>query len=186
MSALIVLGVDPGIASAGVAVVEYGPSSKRILLAKSVQTRPGTAHRYRLRAITDALCAIVEELEPVAMGFENQAGVEVGMQRVRAEDGEAGTNYSSRKVHEVVGCIEAVACFYALPCSDFAPSSIKLGLLGKGHGHASKEAMRMGVQRFFGAKLDEHSADAVAVTVSTVRWYRRELYELERARDIIQ
>lgn len=107
---------------------------------------------------------------PDVLVYENQAGVEVAMQR----EGE-GSNYSSRALHEVCGMLRfAARCSLdePIPCYDPQPQSIKVALLGRGHGHADKKAVQWGIERLFGVRGGQHVADALASAVCGARIHR--------------
>lgn len=181
--AITVVGVDPGYAFMGLGVMRLTPSSMRLLHHETVRTSAKADPDERFDAITDRLCDVVEEYEPVAMGFEDQSGVEAAIQR----DAEGGTNHSSRRVHEVVGSIRAVARFYRLRLYKNAISTVKVAVLGKGGGRASKDQMKLAVRRIFGLTevVSEHAADAVAVAVATVRKERAYQLSMRRAVSVI-
>ncbi len=181
MAALVALGVDPGFRNLGAGIVRFEALSTRVIHSETARTDTSKSHDERIDFFVDRLCELIETHEPRVLGYENQAGVEVAMQR----EGE-GTNFSSRKVHEVTGAIRAVARFYALPCYCIAVSTVKVALLGKGGGGASKEQMRLGVKRFFGIEGSEHAADAIACAVAAARRYRIEQSSLRRAAALIR
>lgn len=180
MAALIALGIDPGFANLGIGVVEVTSSSTRVLHHETFTTSPKDETGARLNAIADRLLDAIDDYAPALLAYENQAGVEVGMQLMREKEG-AGTNYSSRRVHEVSGIIRCAARAFELPCYCLAPSTIKVALLGKGGGHAPKARLKLGVRRMLGiAGCSEHAADALAIAVGGVQAHRR-VQLLERA-----
>lgn len=107
---------------------------------------------------------------PDVLVYENQAGVEVAMQR----EGK-GSNYSSRALHEVCGMLRfAARCALdePIPCYSPQPRSIKVALLGSGHGGADKKAIQWGIERLFGVRAGQHAADALASAVCGARIHR--------------
>lgn len=179
---MLVFGIDPGFAQAGLALVKFGGASTRVLLAETLRTSSRQTDEDRLDAFVDRLCDVVETHDPLVIGYENQAGVVTGIaRRARESDEDTGMSASARRVLEITGAIRASARFYRLPCYCLAPSTIKVALLGKGHGRAKKDEMRKGVKRYFGIDGSEHAADAVAVTIATVRRHRMELASRRRA-----
>lgn len=178
-AAVIVLGIDPGFAFVGLAVVEMTASRARVLFAETFKTsRASGADEDRLDAIFDRLLDVIDDRGPAVVGYENQAGVEAGKAKRILEDPSAvgEINASSRRVHEVTGAIRCAARVYGLPCYAVAPSSVKLALLGKGGGRASKSAVKAAVARYLGGVgLSEHAADGAAVAVATSRRHALEM-----------
>jgi Holliday junction resolvasome RuvABC endonuclease subunit len=184
---VLVFGIDPGYAQVGVALVDYGRSSTRVVYSETLRTTTKLTADDRIDFFVDRFCELVERYEPAVIGYENQAGVVTGIARRAREEGEhTGMSAAARRVLEVCGAIRATARFYALPCYVLAPSTIKVALLGKGAGHAPKERMREGARRIFHVEGSEHVADAVAVTIATVRRHRMELASVRRAGALIR
>lgn len=107
---------------------------------------------------------------PDVLAYENQAGVEVAMQR----EGE-GSNFASRALHEVCGMLRfAARCSLEepIPCYDPQPRSIKVALLGRGHGGAGKKSIQWAIERLFGVRASQHAADALATGVCAARLHR--------------
>lgn len=171
---MIVIGIDPGYAFLGVSVVRFTASRAEALLVETFRTTTKDAAARRMARIADRLLELCGDPRVRAVGFESQAGVEAGKAKRALEDPTKVTsNAASRRVHEVVGVVQAVARVYQLPCYEHAPSSVKVALLGRGGGRASKERMRSAAGLLFGKPgLSEHSADALAVAVATARALR--------------
>jgi crossover junction endodeoxyribonuclease RuvC len=186
---VIVLGIDPGFAFLGLGVLEVTNNSSRAVFTETFKTtgkRDGS-DEARLNLIADRILDMIDDYKPAIIGYENQAGAEVGMQR-RAREGEddVGTNYSSRRVHEVSGSIRCAARLFELPCYCLAPSTIKVAVLGKGGGHAKKDRVKLAVQRMFGVAASEHAADAIAIAVGAVQAHRRAQLLLRAAKALIR
>lgn len=163
---IIVVGIDPGMAFLGLAVLEVTPQRSRVLRLETVASKPkdGTDEE-RLDAIADRILDAVDTYEPHAIAYENQSGVTAGTTR----DGGRSTA-SSRRVHEVTGIARCAARLFELPCYVLAPSSVKLAVLGRGGGRASKARVKDAVRTLFGVpRCSEHAADAVAVAVAAAR-----------------
>jgi crossover junction endodeoxyribonuclease RuvC len=188
MSSIVALGVDPGFANLGLGVVEVTNSSTRVLLHDTFITSPKDDTAGRLDAIADRLLDAIEDFRVQILAYENQAGVEVGMQLMREKEGTAGgTNYSSRRVHEVSGIIRGAARAFELPCYCLAPSTIKVALLGKGGGHAKKAQLKVAVRRLLGVVgCSEHAADALATAIGGVQAHRRAQLALRAAKSLIR
>ena len=183
---MISVGFDPGFAFLGCGVIESTASTTRVLHHETFKTTSKESAEARLDAIADYIGDILEQFKPHVIGYENQAGVEVGMQRMREkEPDKAGSNYSSRRVHEVSGIIRCGARFYNLPCYCLAPNTIKLAVLGKGGGRAKKQRMKDAVRTFFQVVASEHAADAIAVGIGAMRAHRHAMLSVNRSRSLI-
>jgi crossover junction endodeoxyribonuclease RuvC len=179
---MIALGIDPGFANLGLGVLEVTASSSRCLHHETFKTSPKDTDDHRLERIADRIFDTIDEYKPALLGFEDQAGVEAAIHR----DDSEGTNYSSRRVHEVVGIVRAAARFYALPLYRSAPSTVKVAVLGKGGGHAKKARMIEVVSRIFGLHgCSEHGADALAIAVASIRKHRQARAQLKAAAALI-
>lgn len=120
---------------------------------------------------------------PDVLAYENQQGVEVAMQR-----GGSGTNFHSRLLHEVSGMLRfAARCSLdePLPCYAPQPRSIKVALLGKGHGSASKQEVQRAILVLFGVQTTQHAADAIATAVCGARLHRLALAKRRQSAQLI-
>jgi crossover junction endodeoxyribonuclease RuvC len=164
---VIVLGIDPGMAFLGLAVLEVTAQRSRILRHETLSSKPKDgSDEERLDAIADRILDAVDTYEPHAIAYENQAGVTAGKER--AGSGARSTS-SSRRVHEVTGIARCAARLFELPCYVLAPSSVKLAVLGRGGGNASKARVKEAVRTLYGLRCSEHAADAVATAVAAAR-----------------
>jgi crossover junction endodeoxyribonuclease RuvC len=163
-----VIGIDPGMAFLGLAVLEVKLQSRRLLRLETFASTPkdGTDEE-RLDRIADRILDAIDTFKPDAIAYENQSGVTAG----KEQDGEgARSTASSRRVHEVTGIARCAARLFELPCYVLAPSSVKLAVLGRGGGRASKARVKDAVRTCFGVpRCSEHAADAVAVAVAAAR-----------------
>ncbi|MEQ8833182.1 MAG: crossover junction endodeoxyribonuclease RuvC [Miltoncostaeaceae bacterium] len=145
-----ILGVDPGLASTGYAVVAGTPSRLRVLEAGTVRTSPRTPHAERLRALHDTIAvltgghaidsAVVESwfVHPVSRAA-------MGMAEAR-------------------GAIMVALASAGLEVVEYAPNTIKQAVTG--HGGAGKEQVRAMVERLTGVRGDtDHTADAMAAAI---------------------
>jgi crossover junction endodeoxyribonuclease RuvC len=163
---MIVLGVDPGFASLGLAAVELGVDTCAPLAAWVVRTEP-SARKRAVRASEDnvrrclelatALEAAVTRWRPVALAAETMSWPR-----------NAG---AAAKVALGWGVVVAMAHRHGLPLVQASPMDVKRALLGRKT--ASKEEMIAEVGRRWPdlelppqATLQEHAADAVAVVLA--------------------
>jgi crossover junction endodeoxyribonuclease RuvC len=156
------LGIDPGFASIGFALVEFQPTSTRVLKHETFRTSSKADDYERLDAIADRICDIIEDWEPHALGYENPAIVAVG----KAER-DVPVTYSSMRVLEVCGLIRAAARFNAVPCYVVSASTVKVSVLGKGGSKRDKADVKAAVRTIFRiGSCSEHVADAVAIALA--------------------
>lgn len=171
---MIVVGFDPGLATLAFGVLDLQPSSTRVLDRGDIgEPDAALSHAERLNRICVRVDGIMNQWCPDVMAFEAQAGVHVGKDR----EGQPA-HVSLRYVHAVTGILRMAACTALaelIPCYEPQPSTVKVTLLGRGHGHASKDEVKAGVARLFGVKrCSAHVADALAVAVCGARVHRVE------------
>ena len=65
-----VLGVDPGLARTGVAVVEGSPGNLRLVHAACIETKPGSSDAVRLTELFAQLTAMLAEHRPQSAAVE--------------------------------------------------------------------------------------------------------------------
>lgn len=181
---MIVIGWDPGTSNLGFGVLDLGPSHARCLAHGNVGQ--GSAHgpQAQLNALASKIDQIMQEHCPDLMAYEDQAGVEVAMQR----DG-TGSNYSSRRLHEVTGMLRyAARCALSEPIPLYVPQprSIKVAVLGRGHGGADKKSVQRWIDRMFGIVSSSHAADAIGAAITAARMHRVELASRRRASQLIR
>lgn len=169
---MIALGFDPGLATLGFGVLDLQPTSTRVLEYGDIgEADADLPHGERLNRICAKVDRILNRHCPDIMAIEAQAGVHVGKDREGQQ-----AHISLRYVHAVTGILRMAAVSSlaeAIPVYEPQPTTIKVALLGRGHGHAEKEAIKRGVQRLFGiARCSSHAADALAVAVCGVRMHR--------------
>jgi crossover junction endodeoxyribonuclease RuvC len=147
-----VLGVDPGTAAVGMAVVESAGSKPSVRWATTFRTPAGLAGPDRLRRIHDAVRDAIARQRPSAMAIERLMW---------------GRNtQSAMDVARATGVILLAAAQSGLPVEEYPPLQVKMAVAGVGN--ASKEAIRRSLTRVFGMVVvptQPDAADAVAVAV---------------------
>jgi crossover junction endodeoxyribonuclease RuvC len=69
-----VLGIDPGFAFLGLAVLEATPKQRSLLRLETFKSTPKSGtDEQRLDAIADRIIAAVDELKPEAIAYEDQS-----------------------------------------------------------------------------------------------------------------
>lgn len=145
-----VLGVDPGLASTGYAVVEGGPSRLRVVAAGTVRTSPRTGHPARLRAIHDVIAGLAAAHGPGSAVVESWFVHPVSR--------------SAMAMAEARGAIMVALAGAGLDVVEYAPNTIKQAVTG--HGGAGKDQVRAMVARLTGESAEsDHAADAMAAAI---------------------
>ena len=147
-----VLGVDPGTAAVGLAVVDSAGPKPSVRWAATFRTPAGLAAHDRLRRIHGAVCQAIEDHRPEAMAIERLMW---------------GRNtQSAMDVSRATGVILLAAAQAGLSVEEYPPLQVKMAVTGIGN--APKEAVRRSLTRVFGMEgvpSEPDAADAVAVAV---------------------
>ena len=145
-----VLGVDPGIAATGLAVLSREDGIVSVGWAQTVRTSAGLIEAARLRRLH----------ETVATAIREQAVGSVAVERVMW-----GRNVgSAMSVARATGVILLAADQAGLPVEEYAPLEVKMAVTGAGN--ATKEQLRHALERMHGIRSipdEPNAADAVAV-----------------------
>lgn len=147
-----VLGVDPGIARTGVAVVEGKPGALRLLHAECVETHAGEETSARLALIFSALERALRRHRP------DEAAVE--------ELFMASNRRSVMLVGEARGVVLLALARARVPIAAYTPLQVKEAVAG--YGAASKPQVKRMIQALLGVEGipgPDDVADACAVAV---------------------
>jgi crossover junction endodeoxyribonuclease RuvC len=149
----LVIGVDPGMAATGLAVVAGGDGGATgVVAAATVRTEPRAAEAERLRAIFHAVASAIREHRPRAAAVERLMwGRNVG---------------SAMSVARATGVILLAAAEAGVPVFEYAPLEVKMAVAG--NGGAGKAEMRRALERLHGVAdlpSEPDAADAVAVAL---------------------
>jgi Holliday junction resolvasome RuvABC endonuclease subunit len=168
---VISLGWDPGVKYLGYGVLELGPTRSRCLahgvLGADLGDMPA---QERLDELAFAVDGIMNTWLPDVCAFEDQTGVSIAMEAA------GKSNVHSRRIHEVVGMLRfAARCSLdvAVPIYSVQPRSMKIGLMGKGHGQATKKDVQWAVDRLFAVQSNQHACDAIGIAVVAPRLHRQ-------------
>jgi len=148
----LVLGMDPGTAAVGLAVVGRRGPQVVVVWAETVHTPPGLPAASRLlrlyRSVRDAITAH----RPAAVAIERLMW---------------GRNaQSAMGVARATGVLMLSAAEAGLPVEEYAPLEVKMSVTGVGN--APKEQVRRALVRVLGVEgvpSDPDAADAVAVAI---------------------
>jgi len=148
----IVLGVDPGMASTGLAAVGQAGGRQTVVWADTVRTASGAPEAERLLALHDAVRQALVTHRPEALAIERLMwGRNVG---------------SAMQVARASGVLLLAAADLRIPVREYAPLEVKMAVTGAGN--AGKEAVRRSLARLLGidgVPTQPDAADAVAVAV---------------------
>ncbi|MFN2452424.1 MAG: crossover junction endodeoxyribonuclease RuvC [Candidatus Dormibacteria bacterium] len=149
---MLVLGVDPGLARTGVAVVSGRPGSLQLVEAVCIETRPGRPDAARLLAVFEALDALVLRLRPEVAAVEKLFF--------------ATNRRSAMRVSEARGAALCAIARHGVTVAEYTPLQVKEAVAGWG------AAEKRQVGRMVAALLGENGiagpddvADACAVAV---------------------
>lgn len=148
----VVLGVDPGFASVGLAAVAKGRPRTAVRWSATVRTPAGLAEAERLRSVADAVRGAIAEHAPTSLALER---VMWGQNRT-----------SALSVARATGVIMLAAAEAGLSVDEYAPLEVKMAVTGIGN--ADKDQVRRalsGALRIDGVPEQADAVDAVAVAV---------------------
>jgi crossover junction endodeoxyribonuclease RuvC len=149
---IVVMGVDPGVASTGFGVVRVAGGGMSAIDGGVIEVPPGEPMEKRLARIHDELAQLIRWHEPAALALEDV--------------------YFGKNVRSAIGVGQArgVALLAAskggIRCFDYTPQAVKMAVCGSG------AAAKKQVQRMVGTLLglpeppeSDHAADALAVAI---------------------
>ena len=146
----LTLGIDPGLASTGYALIAGPPSRPRVVVLGTVRTSPRTVHPLRLRAIHDAIAGLLDSHAVEA------AAVEAWFVHPISR--------SAMGMAEARGAILVALAGAGVDVVEYSPNTIKQSVTGSGS--ADKVQVRTMVRRLTGAAPEtDHAADALAVAI---------------------
>jgi crossover junction endodeoxyribonuclease RuvC len=166
----VVLGVDPGTASVGLAVVDRGRGRPTVLWAEALSTPPSVPPAERLRRIYGRVEELIREHRPESLAIERLMwGRNTG---------------SAMQVARASGVIMLAAAHAGLPVDEYAPLEVKMSVTGVGN--ATKDQVRRGLGLMLGAAdavpAQPDAADAVAVAICHLQQSRMRRLTGEAAR----
>ena len=144
----LILGIDPGIAETGWAVLECGHGTEeRVVYSDYTRTSPEYLLAVRIESILQVMERIIEQRVPHAIAMESL----VLLPR-------RGTVAS----YELTGALRMLAWEKGYHIYDYKPSQVKKAI--SGHGNSNKEAMAKAADSVLGFRSSNtHMVDAVAV-----------------------
>jgi crossover junction endodeoxyribonuclease RuvC len=148
-----VLGVDPGVAKLGLAVIATEGRRPSLRWAGTVTTRAGHEESQRLAHVAEAIREAIATHGPSVVAVER-----VAFNR---------NQVSALAVARATGAVMVVAAEAGVPVEEYSPTEIKLAVTGAGN--AGKAQVRRALERVHGldgvpAQADAADAAAVALT----------------------
>lgn len=167
---MLVLGLDPGTATTGFALVECDDTNHLELVDVGViTTSAGTPPAERLSAIRNDLVSLLENFKPRCAGvetlfFQNNAKTAIAVAQAR-------------------GVLLETISSHHLPLLEITPLQVKMGLTG--YGKADKHQVQEMVKTLLGLKeipKPDDAADAVAIAIVAAQQYQTEhnVYRIDR------
>lgn len=150
--AVVVLGIDPGLANTGYGVVARRGARLLALDGGVIQTPAGLSAERRLAQIHAAVSALIDEHQPHAMALEE---LYFG-QNVR----------TAFAVGQARGVAMLAAGQQGVPCTGYTPQQVKGAVCGSGR--AQKDQVARMVMVLLGLSEEprpDHAADALAVAL---------------------
>jgi crossover junction endodeoxyribonuclease RuvC len=147
-----VLGIDPGLARTGLAVLERHGRTATIVWTDTVFTASRTPEADRLRTIGEAVRAAVATYRPGSVAVER---VMFGSNKV-----------SALSVARATGVVMLIAAEAGLTVEEYVPLEVKSAVTGQGS--ADKEQVHTALVRVHGLRdvpRQPDAADAVAVAL---------------------
>jgi crossover junction endodeoxyribonuclease RuvC len=148
---IVVMGIDPGVASTGFGVVRVAGGKMSAIDGGVIEAAPNEPAEGRLARIHEAIAELLRTHQPVALALE---------------DVYFGKNVRSAiAVGQARGVALLAAGQRGVPCFDYTPQAVKMAVCGSG------SAAKQQVQRMVGALLDlpppesDHASDALAVAI---------------------
>ena len=147
-----VLGIDPGTAACGYAIVHESDGRLLALGHGCWQTRARERPEARLRTIFEHVRELVAEYEPDAVALEESfVGADA---RIALSVGQAR------------GVVLVASALAGVECAEYAPARVKQAVCG--YGRAEKGQVQRMVQAILGltdAPATTHASDALAVAI---------------------
>ena len=147
-----VLGIDPGTAACGYAIVHENAGRLRALDHGWFKTPAGERPELRLKTIFEHVQGLVEDFAPAAVAMEESF---VGA--------DARTALS---VGQARGAVLVACAVAGVDCAEYAPARVKQTVCG--YGRAEKGQVQRMVKAILGMRSEPtptHAADALAVAI---------------------
>lgn len=159
------LGVDPGVARVGLAVLDGDRRAPELVWASAFGTDPRTAEAERLRLVGEAIRNAIATHAPSAVALERLAWNR--------------NQVSAITVARATGAVMVAAAEAGLPVAEYGPNEVKIAVTGMGN--ADKAQVRRALVRVHGLREVPEQADAAdAVAVALTHLVAARMRRLER------
>ncbi len=154
-----IIGIDPGYAITGYAVIDYVGNKFKLLESGAVQTKAGTSLPKRLEKIYDDIVLLINKYKPDAISveelfFNRNTTTAIGVAQGR-------------------GAVLIAAAKNNVPIYEYTPLQVKQGVVG--YGRADKKQVQMMVKTILNIekipKLDD-TTDAIAIAICHAHSFR--------------
>jgi len=160
---MLVLGIDPGLAEFGMALVDVNVGVRPFVsLTRTAKTRPGGPLHLRVRAI----CAQVATIPSVDWVDLGAVGVEAWNYQ-----GERSTHQSAVQVSRVIERLRCLSERWAVPFYEVNTMTCK-SVVGSGRKKPTPALIARLCACPKGPPKNQHEADAVAVALAAARIHR--------------
>jgi len=149
---LIIMGVDPGVASTGYGVIKASGDETVLMDYGMITTTPDIDHGERLRYIYEEVSKVLQKHRPDALAVESLF--------------HSRNLKSLVDVSEAIGVITLAASNYSIKVTKFTPLKVKSAIVG--FGKAEKEQVQLMIQHQLGLESPPepyHVSDAIAVAL---------------------
>ncbi|PYE54260.1 Holliday junction endonuclease RuvC [Deinococcus yavapaiensis KR-236] len=152
LTAMIVLGIDPGLANLGIGIVEGDARKARHLHHVCVYTESASQLPRRLLYLHSEISRLIELYQPEVVSIEDQ------FLRKQAD--------VAFKVGQAVGVVQLACAQADIPIFSYGPMQVKQALVGQGR--ADKQQVQYMVKASLGLREigSSHAADALALALT--------------------
>ena len=150
---MVILGIDPGLATLGYGVIETQGDRRRMIQFGTVTTPSGVAMPYRLRAIAQGVRQLMDVYQPDEVAFE---------ELFFSKNITTGMAVSMARGVALATVVERTDNLY-----EYTPMQIKQAVTG--YGGADKHQVQLMVKMLLGMKdiaRPDDAADALAVALT--------------------
>lgn len=150
---MVILGIDPGLATLGYGVIETQGDKRRMIQFGTVTTPAGVAMPYRLRAIAQGVRQLMDVYQPDEVAFE---------ELFFSKNITTGMAVSMARGVALATVVERTDNLY-----EYTPMQIKQAVTG--YGGADKHQVQLMVKMLLGMKdiaRPDDAADALAVALT--------------------
>ncbi|MCD6310256.1 MAG: crossover junction endodeoxyribonuclease RuvC [Candidatus Eremiobacteraeota bacterium] len=154
---MVIMGIDPGIASCGYGIIAIKPDKSELLECGCIRTNSKQDRGERLRIIYEKIDRLIKDFSPDC----------ISMEKVFFYKG-IGRNFSTAlNVGEAVGVIRLCASQHNIPINEYAPTQVKEVIVG--YGRADKKQVQLMVKEILNTEeiiSTRHAADALACALT--------------------